>query len=107
MILEALLYLAFNGFHHRRIFGIKPEKEYPLTTGFGVIVFQKAVGSNIAVQDINLGIRIFFFNVQCIFNGRLTTYPGAVGVLFIPGSDALDHDLLFRLFEFAFLHPLC
>ena len=46
---------------------------------------------------------MLFFNVESIFNGILTAYARAVGVVLVSGSDTLNHH---HGVEFAFGHIL-
>ena len=42
--------------------------------------------------------------MQCIFYGRLATDPGTIGVFFVTGADALNHDHILRLANLPLLH---
>ena len=106
MVGKGYLDAVFGGLGHRWVFGIKPEKEYALTPGLSIIVFQKSICTDIAVKNKDLGIRIFFLEMQCVFNSRLATDTGAVGVLLVARSDALNHNHLLGLIEFALFHPI-
>ena len=50
----------------------------PLLSCEFIIMLQTPIGSNVAIQDIDIGIRVLFFDMKGVFDSRLAAYPGTV-----------------------------
>ena len=68
-----------------------------LLSGLGVVVLQHAIHTHVSVKDVHICIRIQFLDMKGILDCALTADAGAVGVLLISGSHALDHDHFFKV----------
>ena len=85
--------MAFGGsFDQRRMIRFKPDKDNPQVSGFRVKVFHQAISPDIPIEHKNIGIGIFLFDDQGVFDRILAADPGTVDIFFVSGTHALDHD---------------
>jgi hypothetical protein len=97
MIPESDCEMRICGLHSRRVVLVKLEKDNPMLPGFSIVVLHEAIGPDIPVQDVHVGLRVELFDVEGILHGILAADAGAVGIFFIPGSHTLDHDHITKI----------
>ena len=92
---------------NRLFFFVIPDEDDSGFPGHPVILLSKTIGPNIAVKDINIGIRTFLLDAKGILNRHGTAYAAAIGMLIIAGTYTLDHDDVFTLtFELVSVEEL-
>src|SRR4030042_5638889 len=75
----------------RFFFGVILDEENPFSAGPGIIGFHKPVRPHIAIQDVDPGVWIECFDLQCILHCVGAAGSAAVRSLCIPRSNTLDH----------------
>ena len=67
-------------------------KDDALLAGLGVVALFEAVGTDVPVKDVHVGLGGERLDAQGVLDGVGATHPGTVGVVGISRSHALDHD---------------
>ncbi len=83
----------------RLIFQVVPDENHTLFSRFVIIGFIKPVSPHVAVEHIDIYIRVFSLQFQGILHRMTTTDATAVRMLFISGANALNHHHRMNIFQ--------
>ena len=79
--------------HHRFVVQGVPDEDHAQFPGLFVEQFPLAVGPDVPVEDVYVGVRILLLDGDGLRNGRGAADPRAVGPVVVPRAHALDkHD---------------
>ena len=78
--------------HLRRRVRRVTDEHHPGFARLLIVNFPEAVGPDIAVKHIDIGVGVAFLDVQCVFDGHRAADAAAIRMLFVARADALDHD---------------
>ncbi len=74
MIKKSHLHAILGRCHLGRVLRRIPEEQNTLLPGFFIVLLQKTIGPDIPIQDIDVGIRVIFTDMQRILYGVLAAY---------------------------------